>query len=105
VPSQEIGLIVRLGYDTGQISGFLEMQVFLERFGTPVAVDKTNQYGYHFTNVRSGLIVGMVRRIRFILDPSADNINSSLSVLSSAASQPDHWPTDSDDELAFLLGA
>jgi len=48
------------GYDTGQISGFLQMQVFLERFGTPTAVDATNQYGYHFSNVRSGLIVGML---------------------------------------------
>lgn len=49
-----------IGYDTGQISGFLEMEVFLKRFGTPTAVSKTDQYGYHFTNVRSGLIVGMV---------------------------------------------
>lgn len=48
------------GYDTGQISGFLEMQVFLERFGEPTAVSETNQYGYYFTNVRSGLIVAMV---------------------------------------------
>ena len=42
------GLI--FGYDTGQISGFLEMKDFLDRFG---------QNG-KFTNVRSGLIVGMV---------------------------------------------
>lgn len=50
------------GYDTGQISGFLEMQVFLERFGQPGPVTKQNPFGYHFTNVRSGLIVGMVSR-------------------------------------------
>jgi hypothetical protein len=41
------------GYDTGQISGFLEMDNFLDNFADqqdPVA----------FSNVRSGLIVGMV---------------------------------------------
>ena len=48
------------GYDTGQISGFLEMQVFLERFGEPTPVTKEHLYGYYFTNVRSGLIVGLV---------------------------------------------
>lgn len=48
------------GYDTGQISGFLEMKVFLERFGTPVAVSDTYPYGYMFSNVRSGLIVGLL---------------------------------------------
>lgn len=48
------------GYDTGQISGFLEMQVFLERFGIQTAVTTTNPYGYYFTNVRSGLIVGLL---------------------------------------------
>ncbi|KAI9734048.1 MAG: hexose transporter hxt1 [Claussenomyces sp. TS43310] len=44
------------GYDTGQISGFLEMNVFLERFGQ--YNDQTNKY--YFTNVRSGLIVGLL---------------------------------------------
>ena len=48
------------GYDTGQISGFLEMDVFLQRFGEYVGVSDTNPSGYHFTNVRSGLIVGIV---------------------------------------------
>ncbi|KAF3398393.1 High-affinity fructose transporter ght6 [Penicillium rolfsii] len=43
------------GYDTGQISGFLEMQNFLERYGEP-AGDGT----YKFSNVRSGLIVGLL---------------------------------------------
>ena len=42
------GLI--FGYDTGQISGFLEETDFLQRFG---------QNG-KFSNVRSGLIVGML---------------------------------------------
>ncbi|OBT56546.1 hypothetical protein VE04_03237 [Pseudogymnoascus sp. 24MN13] len=43
------------GYDTGQISGFLEMQVFLERFG------ETNADGkLFFSNVRSGLIVALL---------------------------------------------
>jgi SP family sugar:H+ symporter-like MFS transporter len=42
------------GYDTGQISGFLEMPDFLQRFGEP------GPNGYQFTNVRSGLIVALV---------------------------------------------
>ncbi|KAL3424911.1 High-affinity fructose transporter ght6-like protein 1 [Phlyctema vagabunda] len=43
------------GYDTGQISGFLEMEDFLERFG------QTRSDGTHyFSNVRSGLIVGLL---------------------------------------------
>lgn len=48
------------GYDTGQISGFLEMDVFLKRFGQPTTVSTTNPSGYMFSNVRSGLIVGLV---------------------------------------------
>lgn len=54
------GLI--FGYDTGQISGFLEMRDFLERFGQ-LRPDPKNPGGpetYQFTNVRSGLIVGML---------------------------------------------
>jgi len=47
------------GYDTGQISGFLEMPVFLERFGQPVDVSETAPTGYAFSNVRSGLIVAL----------------------------------------------
>ncbi|PNH46876.1 hypothetical protein VD0004_g1325 [Verticillium dahliae] len=47
------GLI--FGYDTGQISGFLEMPDFLERFG------QINSEGeYYFSNVRSGLIVALL---------------------------------------------
>jgi SP family sugar:H+ symporter-like MFS transporter len=43
------------GYDTGQISGFLEMEDFLRRFG------ELNSDGtYYFSNVRSGLIVALV---------------------------------------------
>ena len=49
------GLI--FGYDTGQISGFLAMDNFLERFGE---YDPILQ-AYSFSNVRAGLIVGMVR--------------------------------------------
>ena len=48
------------GYDTGQISGFLEMNVFLRRFGQQTTVSQTNPSGYYFTNVRSGLIVALV---------------------------------------------
>lgn len=48
------------GYDTGQISGFLEMDVFLQRFGERSTDLVTNPSGYYFSNVRSGLIVGLV---------------------------------------------
>ena len=44
------------GYDTGQISGFLAMPNFLERFGQ--FNEKTGKY--YFSNVRSGLIVALV---------------------------------------------
>ena len=51
------------GYDTGQISGFLEMQNFLIRFAQSSPPSSTSPSGYHFTNVRSGLIVGLVCRV------------------------------------------
>lgn len=74
------------GYDTGQISGFLEMPVFLERFGQPVAVSGTNPSGYAFTNVRSGLIVGLVCSIvRLSSGSKRLTINSFQSALSSDA--------------------
>lgn len=44
------------GFDTGQISGFLEMDDFLHRFGEFDAV----QGEFFFINVRSGLIVGLL---------------------------------------------
>lgn len=44
------------GYDTGQISGFLAMPDFLARFG-----QRHSDNTYYFSNVRSGLIVGLVR--------------------------------------------
>ncbi|KAL1963767.1 hypothetical protein VTN77DRAFT_7833 [Rasamsonia byssochlamydoides] len=43
------------GYDTGQISGFLDMKNFLQRYGEP-GPNGT----YHFTNARSGLIVALL---------------------------------------------
>lgn len=57
-----MGIVVSMGgfifgYDTGQISGILEMDDFLRRFGEP----KPDGSGYQFSNVRSGLIVGLVR--------------------------------------------
>lgn len=42
------------GYDTGQISGFLEMKNFLRRYGEP------SPSGYAFSDVRAGVIVGLV---------------------------------------------
>ena len=44
------------GYDTGQISGFLGMAEFQQRFGQR----SSNGDGYHFSNVRSGLIVALL---------------------------------------------
>ncbi|KAL9126857.1 MAG: hypothetical protein Q9217_004165 [Psora testacea] len=54
------GLI--FGYDTGQISGFLEMKDFLQRFGElrPDPKIPGGPGSYQFTNVRSGLIVGLL---------------------------------------------
>jgi len=43
------------GYDTGQISGFLEMKDFLNRFG-----DEGTPGDRSFSNNRSGLIVGLL---------------------------------------------
>lgn len=44
------------GYDTGQISGILEMEDFKRRFGEP-----KDSKDYMFSNVRAGLIVALVR--------------------------------------------
>ncbi|KAL2783901.1 general substrate transporter [Aspergillus keveii] len=49
-----IGGII-FGYDTGQISGFLEMENFQRRFG-----QLQDDGSYTFSNVRSGLIVSML---------------------------------------------
>jgi hypothetical protein len=43
------------GYDTGQISGFLGMKDFLDRFG-----QRHDDGTPYFSNVRAGLIVGLV---------------------------------------------
>lgn len=43
------------GYDTGQISGFLEMKDFLQRYG-----ELNSEGTYYFSNARSGLIVALV---------------------------------------------
>jgi SP family sugar:H+ symporter-like MFS transporter len=55
-----MGVIVSIGgmifgYDTGQISGFLEMSNFLELFG-----DTTKDGKPAFSNTRSGTIVALV---------------------------------------------
>lgn len=43
------------GYDTSQISGFLEMKFFQEMFG-----QKQEDGTYKFSDVQSGLIVALV---------------------------------------------
>lgn len=55
-----MGLFVSMGgflfgYDTGQISGFLEMKDFLQRYG-----ELGSDGEFHFSHVRAGLIVGLV---------------------------------------------
>ena len=59
-----IGGII-FGYDTGQISGFLEMHNFKQRFA-----QLKPDGSYKFNNVRSGLIVSMVsgNRCMFLND-------------------------------------
>jgi SP family sugar:H+ symporter-like MFS transporter len=59
-----MGLFVSMGgflfgYDTGQISGFLEMNNFLLRYGEP-GPGTTPGTTHHFSNVRAGLIVALV---------------------------------------------
>ncbi|OAL36782.1 hypothetical protein AYO20_03837 [Fonsecaea nubica] len=67
------------GYDTGQISGFLAMPDFLERFGL-----RHSDGTYYFSNVRSGLIVAMLSIGTLIgalvAAPIADFIGRRLSV-------------------------
>lgn len=71
------GLI--FGYDTGQISGFLEMPDFLERFGQK---DSTGEP--YFSDVRSGLIVALLSIGTLfgalVAAPIADKIGRRLSV-------------------------
>lgn len=63
------------GYDTGQISGFLGMKAFQERFGQP----NGDGSGYHFSNVRSGLIVALVSLERLVYLRTIAKVSSCLS--------------------------
>ncbi|RDA83252.1 hypothetical protein CP532_4504 [Ophiocordyceps camponoti-leonardi (nom. inval.)] len=82
--SVAMGLLVSMGglifgYDTGQISGFLEMPSFLAEFG------QTNAQGQrYFSNVRSGLIVSLLSIGTLIgalcCAPIADKIGRRISI-------------------------
>jgi SP family sugar:H+ symporter-like MFS transporter len=68
------------GYDTGQISGIIAMQDFKQRFG-----EYTPGSGYAFSNVRSGLIVGLLSIGTMIGAltgaPIADRIGRRMSII------------------------
>ncbi|KAI1157968.1 hexose transporter [Nemania serpens] len=79
-----MGLLVSMGglifgYDTGQISGFLEMPDFQRRFG-----EASDNGTYSFTPVRSGVIVGLLSIGTLIgalaAAPIADKIGRRFSV-------------------------
>lgn len=61
------------GYDTGQISGILEMKPFIERFGNGPPGQKA------FSDVRSGLVVGLVS-----CTPPSFSVSSRFSILTAA---------------------
>ncbi|KAI1318547.1 general substrate transporter [Xylariaceae sp. FL0255] len=67
-----------LSYDTGQIAGFVNMPDFLQRFG------ENDSGTYKFSNVRSGVIVGLLSIGTLfgalIAAPIADRIGRRLSV-------------------------
>ncbi|CAI7599155.1 unnamed protein product [Penicillium pancosmium] len=75
-----IGGII-FGYDTGQISGFLEMKNYKERYA-----QLKSDGSYEFSNVRSGLIVSMLSIGTLIgaliAGPLADRIGRKWSIFS-----------------------
>lgn len=64
------------GYDTGQISGFLAMKDFLQRYGQAGPDGK-----FYFSNVRAGVIVGLVGALLQSSVASLIQMYSCLSVL------------------------
>lgn len=62
---------VIFGYDTGQISGFLEMNNYKHRYG-----QQKSDGTFYFSNVRSGLIVSLVRSL--CLDPFPSKSNHTV---------------------------
>ncbi|QSZ36852.1 hypothetical protein DSL72_006735 [Monilinia vaccinii-corymbosi] len=72
------------GYDTGQISGFLEMAVFRARFGEETSDLSQHPSGFYFTRVRSGLLVGLLSIGTmcgcFITGPLADKVGRKICI-------------------------
>lgn len=87
------------GYDTGQISGFLEMPDFLQRFG-----QRHDDGTYYFSNVRAGLIVALVSTLHTHSPLPSLTLASSPSVRSSVPSLPVLWQISSAEESVSLSG-
>lgn len=64
------------GYDTGQISGFLEMKNFLKRYGEP-----GKGGNYSFSDARAGVIVGLVSEVLAPMLRCHSRMSSYLSAL------------------------
>ena len=51
---------ILFGYDTGTISGIIQMEDWLKKFGHPVPVTSTNPYGLGITTSKESLVVSIL---------------------------------------------